>query len=304
MEKKIAAAIAPAVTAVPRSDNRRKANRLPSLGRRFVSGEIAINFAEMNQHAVRKYAGQDAVQERDEIGSAYLDMTARGAQRTQGCFVFGAGKGKSVEQAGFVCPDGLRNELCIPDPVGADCRDADSLRAEFDTKRPAVAEKKGFCGGINGQIRDGLKSGAGTDLKNMASCGHKGQRQLGHGHGCPAVEINHAGQIHQIDVRRNSDEAETCGVDKPANLQSGRLGELLLNRGENRFLCEITGKNTAWNRAELLCQRFQMIPAAGDEPELIQCFFCGKQAGIFASEPTGSAGNDRDVHGMMILQVK
>ena len=272
MEKKIAAAIAPAVTAVPRSDNRRKANRLSGPGRRFASGEIAINFAEMNQHAVRKYAGQDAVQERDEIGSAYLDMAARGAQRAQGCFVFGAGKGKSVEQAGFVCPDGLRNELRIPDPVGADCRDADSLRAEFGTERPAVAEKKGFCGSVNGQIRDRLKSGAGTDLKDMASRGHKGQRQLGHGHGCPAVEIDHAGQIRQIDVGRNSDAAEACGVDEPAYLQSGGLSELLLERGENRFLCEIAGNDAAWNRAELLCQRFQKIPAAGDEPKLIQRF--------------------------------
>ena len=156
-----------------------------------------------------------------------------------------AGERKALEDAAVIRLDGTRDELGIPDPVRADRCDLDALRGQLPAKSPAVAQQEGLGGGICRKIGDGLESCTGADFQDMGSGRHERDGQLGHGDGCPAVEIDHTARRFHTNLGAGANASKSGRIDEPADLDAFHSHQLLLDGGKYGGVRQVADQEAA-----------------------------------------------------------
>ena len=114
---------------------------------------------------------------------------------------------------------GVGDEFRILDPVGADCGDQNPPAKKLTAKTAAVAVQECLGGGIEIQIRKGLKGRGGTDFQDPATPVHEREAQQGHCHGCFAVQVDHIQAVVYGKILVIPDLSVAGGIDQDRDVR-------------------------------------------------------------------------------------
>ena len=106
------------------------------------------------------------------------------------------------------------DKFCISDPVRADGCGADAASEELDAQSAGIAVEKRFCGGVDIEIWEWLKSGGRADLQDSAAAVHKWKGYLSDHYGGAAIEVDHVAAVDGGDIPMAADLSEAGGVDQ------------------------------------------------------------------------------------------
>ena len=192
------------------------------------------------------------------------------------------------------------------DPAGVHGHAADAPTLQLPVQCPAVAEDEGLGSAVGGDIGHRLEGGKTVQLQDVASGGHIGQRQPGHGQQRLAVEIDHLHLVFQRDLLKTAEFSKAGGIDQ--QLDIGSFGGQQRTISFEAFCLGKIQGNDLQRYRYLTLQGGQSICPAGNDPNFVYLDIAAQLQGKFLTHAGACAAHIQLVqiqeqHTLQTLQV-